>query len=310
MRREAHHEQDHGPIFGAVSGTEAAVACIICDGPIPPGTRGARHTCGSPECRSAYARWCVSHSASVRRARIEAIRGERECSDCGETFPLDAEHFPLIGNRNRQASFRRQCWPCWKTRNSAHKRRQWERTKADPERHARHLESERIRHALKRERQTGEFPNRAIRTATNAHREDVGAGAKLLHLGPIAAWLDVVIARELPDFGRKGGDNDRFDRGRTLVDLAEQFGCSPRRLWSIMHRAQDNVAFETVDKFVTRYPGVVCGDDMAVGIEARCRAMPGNGERLLRYMDAADDIAHLCDRAVWRAADLYPEMAS
>lgn len=253
--------------------------------------------------------WATSHRPVVRRARREAITGERVCDGCGQTKPLDLDHFPLSTKKGGKVWLRRLCRECWRKHQAVARDRYRAKVAADPVRRARELEDARIRAALQRERQTGRLAPRARHAnVPNAYREDMGGGSCRIDAGPLSVWLEVVVRREIPDYSRSGGDRDRNDRSRTFEDLAAELGVSARRLWSVRHRKQPWVAASTVDKCVTNYAGVVCGDEMAAVLEERCRQMPGNGERLLRYIDAAEDIAHLCGLAVWRPADLYPAL--
>jgi hypothetical protein len=192
--------------------------------------------------------------------------------------------------------------------NRNHVKRYRQAVLADPERHARYLESERMRHKMRQERLTGRVPTKRSKGAANAWVANMGNRSGECHVEPIAAWLHVVLRIEIPDFGLSRGDPERVTRSRTLEDLAAELQVSTRRLWSINHRGQEFVSLTTADAMLTNYgrPVTIDGDMAARALEDHCRAMPGNGERILRYIDRAERIAHLDGVVVTRVDDLYP----
>jgi hypothetical protein len=48
---------------------------------------------------------------------------------------------------------------------------------------------------------------------------------------------------------------------------------------------------------------------LAALLKKRCYDMPGNGTRLLRYLDLGEQVAHLAGAVVDRVDDLWPELA-
>lgn len=183
-----------------------------------------------------------------------------------------------------------------------------EQERENPDLRAARLERERIDARLRAEREGREI--RSLRSAVNAYRMDEGGGAQLMEPEPLAVWLDEVLRREIPDFGVGRGGSARMNRSRTAEDLACELGVPPRRIWSLHHRAQTRVALSTADRMLTNYgrPVVLDGAVLAAGLEARCRAMAGNGERILRYMDLAEQVGHLAGTVVDRIEDLWPSL--
>lgn len=255
-----------------------------------------------------FNRWCRSCKAADGRARHAARTPEQVERD--REYAQAVYALRRLSPEQLEADRRRKIE--WNRRNpekvAAASRRYNEKLKSDPDRHAERLVNDRIDYRLQRMREGHELAMN--RGAVEGYVEDVGGGTERKAVEPLAAWLDVVIAREVPDLGMMRGTTDRDNRSRTVVDLAAELGVPSRRLWAIRRRAQERVAFTTADRMLTNYgrPVVLDGDAMAESLEVRCRALPGNGDRILRYIDLAEMVAHLDGAVVVRAEDLYPAL--
>jgi hypothetical protein len=287
------------------------VTCPVCDRPVAPGTRAPGGTCNSPECRKAFAEWATSRRRNVRRARHERLTGERTCDGCGETFPLDAEHFKPVG----RGYYRRRCIECQRAVERAHSRAAYARLKASPERYTAYLANTRLRDRLRRERETGRTPTRQFRAAAGAYRSNVGTAD--LPVEPLQWWLQAVIEREAPELGRpaKHGQSSLesiADReGTTAEGLARMLGVDSRALWRIQHAEHKTISIGTADGLLTNYgrPVVVRDRDIERSLVEWAQELPGNGTRILRYIDRAEQLAERYSGvALMRLEDVYPEL--
>lgn len=194
----------------------------------------------------------------------------------------------------------------------AHKR-WYAKLKADSERYAAYLENRRIQHRLRQER-LGRPVTRSVKTAMGAYKLSAGTTDRRLDVEPLGTWVDVVLAQEVPDRGRgRGGSgSSRDDRSRTMEDLSAELGIEDRVLYRIEHRVFGTVTLGVADRMLTRFdrPVFLDGRRIEQALEQRCREMPGNGERILRYIDLAERIAHLDGAVVERVEDLWPELES
>jgi len=269
--------------------------------------KGPRSICDNPECRTALMTWAVARSERVVQARRDRLAGVRTCKECGDTFPLTSEHFP----QTNENSFRALCRSCWRARNRTLQRKYNRRKKMDPERIAARAETARLAYGLRVERKTGQPPKKHSRRALNGFKSAVGRTSDALPVEPFGVWVDELIRREIPDFGAATGGSERDNRSRSEEDLAAELGVSPRALYRLRVREYKTVSLGTADAMLTRYgkPIVIDGERAAARLAERCREMPGNGERILRYIDLAEGIAHLDGAVIDRVEDLYEELA-
>lgn len=282
--------------------------CASCGGPVPLGLKGPRTICDRLECRDALMYWAVARSERVLQARRDRLAGERTCKNCGATHPLDNEHFPKTG----PSSFRNVCRECWRAQARVMKREYESRPKTKAER-AERAERARLAHGLRVERLTGSPPARHSSVAMNAYKRATGNSPDSVPVEPLAAWVSTLIEREVPDRGRPTGSemSSRDDRSRTIGDLCAELGIEDRVLYRIEHRTFETVTLGLADRMLMGYGKTLTinGEAAAARIAEECRAMPGNGERILRYIDLAERIAHLDGVVVDRVEDLWPELA-
>jgi hypothetical protein len=178
-------------------------------------------------------------------------------------------------------------------------RRWYEKLKADPVRYAAYLENRRIEQGLRRELKTGriEGNRRKRRGVFNPWTPAVGntAGLGGGHVEPLALWLETVLAHD----------------SRDITTLAEILGVDERKLRSICHREYGSATFAVADTLLWHYRRPVkmpSDQQIEQSLAERCRQLPGNGTRLLRYMDLAEHVAHLGGAIVERAEDLWPDV--
>jgi hypothetical protein len=258
----------------------------------------------------------------------------RRCSECGTWKPADTEHF----YRDAKSSFGiiGTCQPCKRAQvnaNRAAKRahpesaadlrrrtaaanRRWKQRNPDKVRAARRRryrrnrtterELGRIAYRIHRKQQ-GKPPGRG-RPAIVAPYRKPGGRSRSLELAPLQAWLNAVIEREVPEPHR--GGNDLADRiGSDFEALAHSLGVNERILWSIRRDRQRTISLAVADRLLTNYgrPVVIRSRDLEAHLVAWAQELPGNGQRLLRYMDRAETLAHIADVSLLRIDDLYPE---
>lgn len=126
---------------------------------------------------------------------------------------------------------------------------------------------------------------------------------------PLLEWLRAVIEREAPEAGRSA--NDPAERiGLDTQALAHQLGVDTRAIWRIQHAEHRTVSLAVADRLLTNYgrPVVIRSRDLEARLVAWARELPGNGTRLLRYMDRAEQVAHLADVSLMSLGDLWPEL--
>jgi hypothetical protein len=125
-------------------------------------------------------------------------------------------------------------------------------------------------------------------------------------------WVSALIEREVPDRRRGHGAeaSSRDARSRTMEDLAAELGVEDRVIYRIEHRTFETVTLGLADRMLMRYgkPLTIDGERAAERLAEECRSMPGNGERILRYIDLAERIGHLDGVVVDRIEDLWPEL--
>jgi hypothetical protein len=248
-----------------------------------------------------FAGWCRScHSAKMRERRAALTEEQREARRAytREQYRLDMKDPRKRAERNAKERKRREK-PRRKESVREAQRRWYRKMKADPERYAAYLESVRIAYRLRRERATGQLEgNRRNRRGThNPWTPAVGntAGLGGGHVEPLALWLETVLAHDRRDLGV----------------LAEILGVDERKLRSIRHREYGSATFAVADTLLWHYRRPVkmpSDQQIEQSLEERCRQLPGNGTRLLRYMDLAEHVAHLGGAIVERAEDLWPDV--
>ena len=191
--------------------------------------------------------------------------------------------------RERMRVIRANWTPEQREAYNARKREAWARRMAVPGVREWRAEGRRLIARMRAEEEGREIVSRA---AMNGYKPAAG-NAPSGHVEPLALWLDVVLQEDHRDFS----------------DLAEMAGVAERALWRVRHREYASVTISMADRLVWSYNRAVklpSGEEIGGMLEARCRAMPGNGERILRYMDLAERVAHLADAVVDHVDDLYP----
>lgn len=247
-----------------------------------------------------FAGWCRQcHNAKQRERRARWNEEQREARRAyiRAQYALDMKDAERRERRNAKERERRRK-PERKAKAKAAQRRWYEKLKADPERYAAYLEGTRISYRLRQARKTGRLEGqRRIRKGIhNPWMPATGNTAHLNggHIEPLALWLETVLAQDHRDIGV----------------LADIFGVNERMLWRIRHREYGDATFATADQLIWRYRRPVkLPSDYRIEqtLEERCRRLPGNGIRLLRYLDLAEHVAHLGGAIVESAEDLWPE---
>ena len=244
-----------------------------------------------------WAGWCrICHSAKMRERRQNWTEEQKEQRRAyiREQYRLDMKDPAKRAARNAQERERRKKAGRRELVQAA-QRRWYERLRADPERWADYLEGRRISYRLLQERKTGQLEGqRRVRKGT--HKPWVAAGrGSAKNVEPLAIWLETVLKQD----------------HRDLDELAQIFDVDERVLYRIRHREQPNTTLALADHLMWRYrrPVQMPRDhEIEAYLAARCRDMPGNGTRLLRYLDLAEHVAHLGGAVVERVDDLWPEV--
>jgi transcriptional regulator with XRE-family HTH domain len=256
-----------------------------------------------------FARWCKPCKAAAARERhaqrtAEEIERDRIYNRAAyELRRLD----PVARERDRQT---KQAWrKANRERMAEASRRYYARLKSDPERHARRLVADRIAYRLKQEQRNR--PVRRTPKAVESWKPSIGRYAAL-DPEPLIMWLTRVMKIEVPDFGRPRGGlgASRNDRSRTLADLAAELGVSERHLTALRIGERAHITLGSADQMLTNYgrPVTIRSRDLERQLIDWAQELPGNGTRLLRYLDRAERVAHLADVSVWRIEDLWPEL--
>lgn len=291
---------------------------------------------------------CLYDQALVedrRRAEREANRATKmvdgvlmhRCSGDsheGERWlPWDQEHF-YVARRDSNGSVLRLSWcckacdshrqslrdhimranpetaPAWKEMRNAQQRkwrrlhrekcrryeREWkERLRADPERYVAYLADQRITYKIRREAKG--LPMRGgQKSATGAWRAAARNSVKTpqLPVEPLAFWLESLLAED----------------HRERAEIAEVMQVCERILWRVQRHEYPHVTTAVADALVWGYgrPVVVRSEIIKTTLVEWADSLPGNGTRLLRYLDRAEKVAHLADTLVSRVEDLYPEL--
>lgn len=242
-----------------------------------------------------YAGWCrpcANEKARQRRASRTPEQVEADRAYHKAVYEMRKDE-PAVRERRERTK------RAWAQANPDKQRASWKRwyegMKADPERHARYLESVRISYRLRRERQTGKMPAVRQATAVNAWR----LTRERMPVEPFALWLDEVL------------DTDP----RELEELAEVMDVPGRRLYDYRQRAGDHIALPSAARAVERYRRAVRIHPDRVGaelerLERLWRDAPGNGTRLTGYLRDAEPLVPLAGAVIVTVEDLWPEMAT
>ena len=269
--------------------------CVTCGKEKPANTyyfkpRGSRLT-GS--CRDCLNAWQRDWHRKRRMAEIEAEGvveppATRECTRCYEHKPLSREFFDA--RKDCMYGLATRCIECRR----AEQRERWHR---DAEFRARRLVAMRMDRRLRYEQEGREVKTRRDSRASEPYRDASGAAAAQegLPIEPFALWLDEVR---------------RLDK-RERSDLAKALGASERRLYGFENREYPMVSLGVADRMIWKYGTSVMlrSEHLEATLRERWQNAPGNGERILGYLDEAERLAYLADLVVDRVEDLWPELA-
>ena len=276
--------------------TAESKRCVTCGEEKPANTyyfkpRGSGLTGSCRECLNAWQRaWHRKRrAAEIEAAGVVEIPQTRECSRCQEHKPLSREFFDA--RKDCMYGLATVCILCRR----AEQRNRWH---GDPEYRARRLVAMRMDRRLRAEKQNGDLGNlRRDLRATEPFRDAAGHAAQVegLPVEPLALWVDEV---------------QRLD-GRDHGDLAEAMGIGERRLYGIERREFSRVSLGVADKMIWGYAKAVVlrSERLEEILRERWQNAPGNGERILGYLDEAERLAYLADVVVDRVEDLWPELA-
>lgn len=251
------------------------------------GTRGARWDFRCRDCRNQANRERRATMTPEQRREINQRRWERT--------KADPQRLARRRDNNRRAqSKRNRVNPQGKR---AAERRWRAKVKADPERYEAYLARDRMNRRLRAEREGR--PIGPARPATGGYRGSIG-GRNDEHLDPrpLQEWLEAMLAVEVRD----NGDMRR---------LCRELGWNDRQLRNVRSGLYETVTLHTADRLLTNYgrPVVIRSRDLERRLTAWAQGLPGNGTRLLAYLDRAEAVAHLADLAVMSLSDLWPELA-
>lgn len=176
----------------------------------------------------------------TKRGTGRAYRN-RECNVCRGAYK--AEHHQR-GNRNAKVMAKRKAsQKRWRTNNreraAAAARRYRARRKADPRRHAEHLEHRRIAYALKRERE-----GKPVRWHTSKAAKAPSRSPKRVPTAPMVAFIDGLIER------RRAVENliaeNRGAMNSVVADVCRDLGITDRTLrrW----RKESNLSVALAEK--------------------------------------------------------------
>jgi hypothetical protein len=261
--------------------------------------------------RPSYDAWCREDRNAHYRARWAAMPAERRRAinqQRMESQRADAERIERRRASKRKTARRARVNDLERVRRQQREasRRRYAKMKADPAAYADYLARTRMNYRLRRERQG--LPVRpGKRAAVDAWRQDTGKHG--LPPEPLLEWLRAVIEREAPEAGLSA--NDPAERiGLDTQALAHQLGVDTRAIWRIQHGEHATVSLAVADRLLTNYgrPVVIRSRDLEARLVAWAHELPGNGTRLLRYMDRAEQVAHLADVSLMSLGDLWPEL--
>jgi hypothetical protein len=249
-------------------------------------------------------RWCKKCS-SWKELDEHFYKGKKEqtCKDCKKKAVAAYKRIPKepwVIERTKQ---KRRAWQReYRKKNAARIKaasaRRRAAIKADPKRHAEFLENQRISYRLSRERAGKPVREADITKKVKGGWQNPGGRVST---DPISHWIEAVVAKEVPA-------SDVSDR--TVEDLAHDLGVDARSLWRVRHREHSTISRMVVEKLIVRYglPVFMSAADIEGRLEKWARSQPGNGTRLLRYMDRAEKLVHLADVVVECPQDVYPEL--
>lgn len=240
----------------------------------------------------------------------------RRCNECRAWKPADREHF--YADRNR---LRGSCKICKcraedanrasalshaesadayrAARNAAHQR--WRKRNPEKVRAARsiyyhsHREDEcartRIAYRLQAEREGRTVGTRGRRATVAPYRHD--NGKRGLDPLPLRLWLDAVLEHE-----------------EALTSFCTRVGWQDRQLRAIRDGMYATVSASTAERLLVGYGRavVIRSRDLERRLIDWAQSLPGNGTRLLAYMDRAEAVGHLADVPILFLADLWPEL--
>lgn len=237
-------------------------------------------------CRECYraiarARWAANRAAERLNAAPVGPPTDRRCRKCGETKPLTAEFFGR--DRNSSCGFGYRCKEC---RREESRRRYL----ADPQ-----SVRERVRMHYRLQREAEGYEVKPNPNANGAYRKPAGR-APAFPSEPLSVWADVVLEQDHRDHD----------------EIAGAMGVDDRKLRQVTGREYRTVTVGVADGMLTRYGrSVLVPPDRAepwrAQLEARWREAPGNGSRILGYLDAAEVLAER-GVIVERVEDLWEEL--
>lgn len=116
-----------------------------------------------------------------------------------------------------------------------------------------------------------------------------------LPVEPFAVWLRTVFAQRTHE---------------EHEDISRDLGLADRQARAFFRGEWKGVQCETAERTLLNYGRTVRIDGATLKgeLEDWARKLPGNGWRLLRYMDHAEKVAHLADVDVDAMRDLWPEI--
>lgn len=238
-----------------------------------------------------FARWCKSCKSTYARERHarrtpEEIERDREYNRA--SYELRRQ-LPEVQERDREAKRR------WRARNRERlaeaSQRYFAKLKEDPERHAQFLINQRIAYRLRQQEQGREVTSNP--KALESWKPAMGKSADL-PIAPLSVWLDALLHED----------------GRDRSEIASVMGVNERTLWRIQNREYHKTTASLADTLLWHYGRSVLIRSAKLEGELVnwARELPGNGTRLLRYLDEAEKVAHLGDVSVSRIEDLWPHL--
>jgi hypothetical protein len=224
-----------------------------------------------------YSRWCRAckneHYRIMRTRRWEKDPEAERAKLRVRYERLKSRPESLEAARRSEREYQRRQRERAKTDSElAERRRETQRrwlagVRADPERRAERLAVLRMDYRIRRERK-----GLGVRPRRKLARDDVRL--PIVPLEPFARWFDALVVT----LGVSLNANARRNGEPTLGELAERFGCSARRLYSVRNRAQRYVSADLVDRALTRMDATLVVD------------LGANGDREERLVVRFDDL--------------------
>jgi hypothetical protein len=102
------------------------------------------------------------------------------------------------------------------------------------------------------------------------------------------------------------------ETGMGETRLGEIFGTHERFVRTLRDCTYPSVGLQIADRSLCSYakPVRIDGEWLYERLVSEAKALPGNGQRLLRYIDRAERVAHMADTDVEFLWDLWPELAA